>query len=229
MDQWDWAGAEQAVRNAQETEPRNVEVQIGVGSIASMTGRNAEAISAFQAAVRIDLLNQSAINSLGLAYLQARDLKNAESAFRQLLELNPDYPWGHANLGSAMLLAGRPQEALIEIRKNPDNFLRSVREKMALISIQTDDITKVAIDEFVRANALRVPFWIAEIEAWRGNTDAAFAALDLAFQQRSINLAFILGSPFFDSLEDDPRWAALLDRIGLLDAYVDMNKDVEGN
>jgi TolB-like protein/Tfp pilus assembly protein PilF len=215
---WDWAGAAEAVRKARELEPRNADVLNGIASIATILGRYDEAINALQAAAEVDPLNQTALNSLGLNYMYSGQLDDAESTFRHLLQLNPQYPWGHANLGEVILLRGQAQEALLEIRQNPPNVVRDTMEVMALISLGEED-SENAVAAYLQSWEQTAAFWAAHVYSYLGNVDDAFESLERAYAQREISLVFLLNTPFFENLEDDPRWDALLDRMGLLDAY----------
>jgi hypothetical protein len=51
----------------------------------------------------------------------------------------------------------------------------------------------------------------------RGETDRAFEWLERAFTQRDSGLTFLKPAPFLRSLHTDPRWAALVARMGLPD------------
>jgi TolB-like protein/Flp pilus assembly protein TadD len=224
MGEWDWSAAEEAMQRAFELEPRNVDVLNGMGMISNVLGRGDEAISAFEAAVDLDPLNQSALNSLGLAYIKSGRLDEAEAAFRQLLLLNPQYPWGHANLGTVMLVRGDAQQALQEIRRNPDNLVRDVMETLALMSLPDGDAADAAVADYLQKWGQSAPTWTAYVHAWGDNVDDAFASLELAYEQRRPSLIYILSSRFLTNLENDPRWDDLLERMGLLDAYVAMQE-----
>jgi hypothetical protein len=49
----------------------------------------------------------------------------------------------------------------------------------------------------------------------RGEMDAGFAWLDRAYAERDSGLAQLVGEPTFRRLHGDPRWAALLKKMGL--------------
>jgi adenylate cyclase len=216
LGEWDWDGAAEAVRRAQQLEPLNVDVLNGEGNIAMMQGQINDAIRAYERAADLDPLNQSAKNSLGLAYTHAGRFEEARATFRALVELNPGYPWVFANLGTAMLLDGQPEIALETIRKNPDNYVRQFAEALALTSLGRDDPQVTA---FAQTAAETAPFWAAQVFAWRNDADRAFESLNRAVDSRSISLAYILSSPFLVNLHADPRWEQVLERVGLLDAY----------
>ena len=48
-----------------------------------------------------------------------------------------------------------------------------------------------------------------------GDTDRAFEWLDKAFEARDWQMALLKVEPIFDDLRSDPRFAALLERVGL--------------
>ena len=56
---------------------------------------------------------------------------------------------------------------------------------------------------------------IALYHAWRGDADAAFDALDRALDVPHTVLAYILSEPILMRLQDNPRWPAFLDKMGL--------------
>jgi hypothetical protein len=58
-------------------------------------------------------------------------------------------------------------------------------------------------------------FALAMIRAGLGDKDAAFAQLDSAVAERTWMLFTLPVEPAFDGLRADPRYPALLERIGL--------------
>jgi hypothetical protein len=58
-------------------------------------------------------------------------------------------------------------------------------------------------------------FQLAEIFAFDGEVERAFEWLERARDQRDPGLSALLGNPLLRSLHGDPRWAALLQSLGL--------------
>ena len=58
-------------------------------------------------------------------------------------------------------------------------------------------------------------FQIAEVYAFRGETERAFEWLERVYAQRDPGLAFIKGDPLLKSLERDPRYATFLKKMRL--------------
>jgi hypothetical protein len=56
---------------------------------------------------------------------------------------------------------------------------------------------------------------IARVYAWIGQADAAFEWLEKSTPVNSIDASFYLREPTFAKLHADPRWHALLERLGL--------------
>ena len=61
----------------------------------------------------------------------------------------------------------------------------------------------------------------ADTYAQWGNTEMAFRNLDLAFEYGDPGLAQLLVDPFLDPIRDDPRFIAMLDKLGLKPAPID--------
>ena len=58
-------------------------------------------------------------------------------------------------------------------------------------------------------------FQIAEIYAFRGESDKAFEWLERAYQQRDGGLAEMKGDPLLRNIEKDPRYTAFLKKMKL--------------
>jgi len=59
------------------------------------------------------------------------------------------------------------------------------------------------------------PYQIAEIYAFRNQSDEAFEWLDRAYAKHDDNLIFTKVEPLLKSLHNDPRFAALLKKLNL--------------
>ncbi len=72
-----------------------------------------------------------------------------------------------------------------------------------------------ALGELVRGYADDAAYQIAGAYADRGDAGHAFEWLERAYRQRDAGLASIRVDPVLRALHADPRWQALLERIGL--------------
>jgi len=61
-----------------------------------------------------------------------------------------------------------------------------------------------------------MPYQIALVHAYRGETDEAFEWLDRSYAVRDTGMAwFLRNDPFLANIKSDPRYAALLRRMKL--------------
>jgi len=73
-----------------------------LGVALSRAGRNPEAISHLETALRIHPEYLNAYNNLGVVYAQEGDLEAAIRHFREALRIRPDYPFAERNLARAL-------------------------------------------------------------------------------------------------------------------------------
>jgi tetratricopeptide (TPR) repeat protein len=72
-----------------------------------------------------------------------------------------------------------------------------------------------ALAEVIEKYQNEAAFQIAEVYAYRGETDKAFEWLERAYKQRDGGLAEMKGDPLLRSLERDPRHQAFLKKMKL--------------
>jgi adenylate cyclase len=72
-----------------------------------------------------------------------------------------------------------------------------------------------ALEQVIAQHATEAAFQIAEIYAWRGEQDQAFAWLERAYRQRDGGLSEIKTDPPLAGLRNDPRYKAFLQKMNL--------------
>ena len=77
------------------------------------------------------------------------------------------------------------------------------------------DASRRALDELKARYAAGLAYQIAEVHAFRGEADAAFQWLEVAYAQHDGGLSTIKYDPFLKPLRGDPRYAAMLRKLGL--------------
>ena len=214
---WDWTGADAAYTRALELEPGNASVIRRAGALAGTLGHFDDAIKLDQRGIELDPLSVSGRSNLGLHALYCGRLDLAELAFRKALELNPDYPSAHAFLGRIQLRRGNPAAALQEMEMEKDPFWRLYGLALAYHASGQKEKAASALREFVDKNKEDGAFQIAEVYAYRGEADEAFAWLERAYAQRDGGFNEIKGDPLFRNIGADPRYAALVQKMHLAD------------
>jgi superkiller protein 3 len=69
------------------------------------------AIENFKKAINLDDKNYFAYKGLGLAYVQAKNFREAEKVQRKCLDLNPDFADARNDLAATLMFLGRAEEA----------------------------------------------------------------------------------------------------------------------
>jgi|SRR5216683_2600276 len=110
----------------------------------------------------------------------------AVATFQELNKVAPDN--GLAFLGRAYALAGRTAEA--------QEILSQLKELSARRYVS--------------------PYQVAMIYEGLGDKEQALAWLERAYQQRVHNMVFLKVEPELDGLRSDPRFASLVQRVGLI-------------
>ncbi|MEE9596570.1 MAG: hypothetical protein V3V96_07310, partial [Acidiferrobacterales bacterium] len=225
---WDWGAAQAAINKAYELEPKNNPIRIWRASMSTTIGKLDDAVELYEQGLLNDPLNLSAHSALGLGYTRVHRYDEAIEIFEKQVELKPDYYWAYFNLGKSYLFKGDAEQALLEIKKNPENMFRNAGLVMAYSTLGREAEAEEALKRLVFEYGTQNPVWIAEVYSWRGQKDEAFEWLDKAFMQRSIGLSVMLGNNVYDSLRDDPRWVGLLKKMNLLEYWQAMPPEYGG-
>jgi hypothetical protein len=72
-----------------------------------------------------------------------------------------------------------------------------------------------AVSELARKFQQESPYVVATLYGYRGEVDPAFQWLERALKVRDATLTGIKSDPLFQKIKPDPRYATLLQRVGL--------------
>ncbi len=215
---WDWSAAEASLGRALELEPHNAAVLLDASILALTIGDVDQALALNRRAIELDPLNplahQRLVRPAGLAGLP----DEATAALDRALALAPEQAFAHFARGALLLLQSRPEEALGEMRKEPRPAYRLFGLALAHYDLGHLLEADATLAELIERFGAEAAYQIAEVYAYRGEAELAFEWLDRAYAQRDGGLAWWLKTdPFLAGLEDDPRYLALLAKLGLAD------------
>jgi TolB-like protein/class 3 adenylate cyclase/Flp pilus assembly protein TadD len=217
---WDWAGAEREARRAIELNPNLGFAHLAYAQALSHVGRHQEAVAEAAKARELDPLSLY-INALNGQYLiSAGRYDEAIAKLKQTLELDPNFWIAHFMLGTAYVEKRLYPEALTEFSKATE------LSKGNAESIMMTGYTWAKAGESAKARAVlaqlkaladqHVPAeHIAMLCSALGEKDEAFVWLEKACENREVRLCRLKVDPRWDSLRSDPRFVAILKRIGL--------------
>ena len=88
--------------------------------------------------------------------------------------------------------------------------------------------SEAALQDLIENAAGEAAFQIAEVYGYRDQSDKAFEWLEQSLLIRDSGLASILGDPALRDLRTDPRWQPFLEKLGLLEFWLEMPPEYGG-
>ena len=218
---WDFAASEQHLRTAVTLSPNYAEAHWAFGSVLPAVGKMDEAIEEIRKALTLDPLDPGYSRWLARFLLYAGEHHGAIAQGEKIIELGEDFFPVYLDIGSAYLCLGDFGKALEWYRRGQalESSVRSydayiVRALAASNRREEAEEIMSRLEEESRQHYLRTEF-LAMGYAALGNLDQAFECLERAFQARSAGLIYLNLDPGYAPLRADPRFAELVQRIGL--------------
>ena len=213
--EFDWAGAENEFKLALELNPRYPTAHHRYSLFLPIVGRLDEAVAEAKKAQELDPLSLIINENVGDMLSLARRYDEAEQQLLKTIELDPSFPVAHQTLAGVYLAKGMHEKALEEAFWDEPNELARVKKIYAQSGPQGlwREELQYMMDQ-ARSGNVR-PFWIAGLYARLGDKDKTFEWLDKALEDRSIRFTYLVAGDRFDNIRSDPRYTALLQRVGL--------------
>jgi tetratricopeptide (TPR) repeat protein len=127
-----------------------------LGATLGELGEPAEALTAFRQALAHDPRGFTILNNIGVVCRELGRLDESEAAFLGVIALNPDFVFGHYNLGHTLFLAGnyrRAQDAYEEGQRRDPQRNRRQGCRLALVRFANGDADGAARELWHYANA----------------------------------------------------------------------------
>jgi hypothetical protein len=112
-------------------------------------------------------------------------------------------------------MQSRPQDALPEIEHVGYDPYRMYLHAIAYHALGRKKESDAALRELIAKYQTIDPYLIAEIYAFRNQSDEAFEWLDRAYARHDDNLIFTKVDPLLKNWHSDPRFAALLKKLNM--------------
>ena len=206
-----WASAEAAFQQALEIDPSQGSLYVDYAvALLLPLGRVDDALDVVARARDVAPLSLDVRASLALMQVEAGLYDEAIKSAQWVLQQDPDFPFVDAQLGRALILSGRPAEALPILSRKPEQNLVFLGYLYAVTG-RHDEAEALAAG-FRPARQ----FWIY---AGLGEKDRAFEALDRAvtINPHSWRVATWMTRAEMKVLRGDPRFQAIRQRLGLPD------------
>jgi TolB-like protein/DNA-binding winged helix-turn-helix (wHTH) protein/Flp pilus assembly protein TadD len=212
---WDWDAADTSLAKAAALEPGSVEIFRVRSHLSLILGNLDQAITLYEQAVGLDPLRTNSDLNLGqLLYLSGR-YDEAQAALQRALDLNPQAAYVHVILGQILIAERKPQQALVEVEKEPSEWGKLTGEVLAYHALRREHDSNTALAALIARHGTYAAYQIAQVYAYRGESDKSFEWLERAYNQRDAGLPSFNTEPLFKNLHHDPRYGALLKKMRL--------------
>ena len=218
--EWDWAGADREFQRALALNPSYATAREWYSLYLAAVGRLDEAETQVKRAVDLDPLSVPIASTAGWIAHYAGKQSEAEAMLRSALAMDPAFPIAHLYLGRVYQAEGKNREAVAEYQATGalrgwvptiagmGNVAGAMGNRSEARKVLTE-LDSLGRNQFVTA------YGVALVYAALGQKDRAFEWLDKAVDQRTHWLVWLNRDRRWDPLRADPRFRALLRRVGL--------------
>lgn len=220
--EWDWAGAEPLYRRAIALNPGYSRARHWFSvDYLGLLGRFGEATPEILMARHLDPLSPVILEGCGFLKMLQRDYEGALEEYDQVLQLDPMFYRGYGAKGRVLSLMGRYDEAIEtferarELGGDVPSLLAALGQTLAYAGFIWE--ARTLLDELQAASKTRwVPAGaLAMLNIGLGDHEAALSQLETACDRRE-TVVTLKVHPAYDPLRSEPRFQALLNRIGFL-------------
>lgn len=221
---YDWKGAQVEIQKALDLNANDPMAHEWNGIFLSVQSKHEAATEEMQRSVELDPLNADRKVFLGQILQVAGHREEAEQQFKAALELDPSSSIAHAALMMLYDAWGRQSDAISEasviffLEGMPDaaDRVRSIYRKSGYeaakryrLKAQLAYLTRLREQRYVSA------FTFASIHAQLGEKEEAIEWLQKSYAARDVELPCLPShkDEVFDSIKDDPRVIAILDKV----------------
>ena len=219
----DWDAAYHSFQKALSITPGNAEIHYLYGMYLTSVADYEEAIAEARTAVRLDPLSLPHHDALGQAMLHSGLYEEAEQQLLATIEMDPNFRAAIETLGWVYLESGDLQRAITTLQRLPEmaghkyaaagvlgyayakaGQIEEARRMLALLEERVEAQPDIVVD---------TDFTLLHLGL--GDRDLALDYLERALEKRMGTMIFIATFPPWRELHSDPRFIALLERIGV--------------
>jgi tetratricopeptide (TPR) repeat protein len=219
----DYAAARRELNTALAMQPELAFGHQLLGWYLVAMGHVDEGLAASRRAVELDPLSPETNTWFGMNLYIARRYDQAITQLRTTIARHPDYAYAHLWLGRAYARTGRFPEAIATLENAHRRWEGSEGSEYeaALGRAYADAGNRIEAGKILdhMRERSRTAFvsaaFLATVHAGLGEVDEAFTALGQAAAQHSYYVGWWKVDPELDPLRSDPRFAALLKKVGL--------------
>jgi TolB-like protein/Tfp pilus assembly protein PilF len=218
---WNWPEAKRELDRAVRLNPGYATARQWFSHYWIYLGKKSESLDCVKHTLELDPLSLVMNSNAAFMYFFARDFDAAVERARKTIELDPHFAPPYLCLGQALEQKALFPEAiqafdrgLVHSERAPfmlaalgHAYAVSGNRSAALASLK--DLEELSLRRYVS------PYYFAVLSAGAGEAENSLTWLEHALEDRSSWLAWLKVDPRFDALREQPRFQALLCKIGL--------------
>ena len=219
---YDLKGAEEEYQRSLEINPGNANVHHWYALYLRRVSRFEEALREIERALELDPLSLVINRNLGTVLYYSRQYDRAIEAFKKTMDMAPDFSEAHAFLGLTYLEKSMYDQALKEIQKEKevtkgrhpmvDCWIGIVYMRMG----KTQKAREILEDMLKRSHEADIsPCSLGTLYLILGEKEQGFRWMEKAYEERAVYTLNMNIFPYFDPIRSDPRFQAILEKIGL--------------
>ena len=214
---YNWKGAAETLQKALALAPQDATLLLESGNLTTIRGDVAQGLDLYRRAVALDPVNPQARAFLASNLVNLGKQAEGRAEYEREIELNPTAPNSYAAIGLTCLAEGKPEEAVTVAQKDVADWARLLTVSCARWAQKRVPESDAALQELIAKFGETAAYQIAEVYAYRNDKDRAFEWLERAHRQRDAGLPALRIDPLLSNLHKDPRWDAMLRKMGLAD------------
>ncbi|MDT5158023.1 MAG: eukaryotic-like serine/threonine-protein kinase [Acidobacteriota bacterium] len=218
---WNWPDAEQHFKRAIELKPDYATAHQWYSAMLAAEGRFDEANAEARRAHELEPFSLTINSVVGRRLYYAHQYEQALVVHRRTVEMDRTFVRGHVELGSTLAQMGRTDEAVAEFRQalaldeGSITALAGLGHAYAASGQRGQALQLIGqLNELAKRRYVS-PYHLAIIYAGLGERERALDELERAADERYNWLVFLKVEPLFESLHSEPRFNALVRRVGL--------------
>jgi TolB-like protein/lipoprotein NlpI len=203
------------LRRAKQLSPGNPTANDLLARVLVYLGHFQEAEQLARQAIELDPLAYTAGSNLARILFVEGKLDEANAEARNAVELQPTAASSHRWQVLIAVLRGDGETALREAELEPNAGYRRFELALAHYARGDRPAADAALTELIAQDRNFQAYQIAEVYAWRGETEKAFEWLQIAFDNHDTGMLSLLIDPLLRGLRDDSRYNGMLAKVGL--------------
>ena len=213
--EWKFAEGLAELKRARELAPANPTANDLLARVLIYVNQIAEAEKLARQAIELDPLAFLARGNLARILLAEGKLEEADAEARKSAELQPAGAGSHRWQVVVAVLRGDGEQALREAQLEPNEGYHRFELALAYYARGDRAAADAALADMVANDRNLLAYQIAEVYAWRGETDKAFEWLQISYDNHDTGLLSLLIDPLMRGLRSDPRYKIMVEKVGL--------------